>query len=185
VDSTKKEAMDLPEFPEHGKRKRMLRYIHEWVAEQHTQGNYSPMLAFYNVNRWGEEQEGMNGPEAVSLFQRLVEDGYISLNYPLKASGELPWIVAALRGLTRRGLLQIGELPVDPDARLLGGLGALERAIRELDVPDEGKKYAAIEAAQELRNFVRTLPPETAVWLGRVAIAGVTGGEPRYSECWS
>jgi hypothetical protein len=167
--------MDLPEFPQQRKRKRMLRYIHEWVANQHTQGNHLPMLAFYEVDRWGEEQEGMSGPEAVSLFQQLAEDGYVALNYPLRVSDRSPWTVAAPRGLTRRGLLQIGELPADPDARLLGSLAALERAIRQLDVPDE-RKYPAIEAAEELRDFVRALPPETAVWLSRIAIAGMAGG---------
>lgn len=167
--------MSLPEFPQQRKRKRMLRYIHEWVANQHAQGNHLPMLAFYEVDRWGEEQEGMSGPEAVSVFQQLVEEGYVTLNYPLRASDRSPWTVAAPRGLTRRGLLQIGELPADPEACFLGGLAALERAIRELDVPDE-RKYPAIEAAEELRNFVRALPPETAVWLSRIAIAGMTSG---------
>ena len=51
----------------------------------------------------------------------------------------------------------------------------MERTIRELDVPDE-RKSPAIEAAAELRNFVRTLAPETAVWLSRVTIAEMTGG---------
>ena len=167
--------MDLPEFPQQRKRKRLLRHIHEWVASQHAQGNRLPMLASYEVNRWGEEQEGMSGPEAVSLFQQLVEEGYVALDYPLRPSDWSAWTVALPRGLTRWGLLQIGELATDPDARLLGGLAALEQAIRGLDVPDE-RKYPAIEAAQELRNFVRTLPAETAVWLSRVAIAEMTGG---------
>ena len=133
------------------------------------------MLVSYEVKRWSEEQEGMSGPEAVSLFQQLVEEGYVALNYSLRPSDRFPWNVAFPLGLTRRGLLQIGELATDPDSRLLGGLAALEQAMRELDVPDE-RKYPAIEAAKELRNFVRALPPETAVWLSRVTIAEMTGG---------
>ncbi len=167
--------MDLPEFPQQRKRKGLLQYIHEWVADQHAQGNRLPMLASYEVDRWGEEQEGMSGPEAVSLFQQLVEEGYVAVNYPLRTSDRLPWTVAAPRGLTRRGLLQIGELPADPDARFLGSLAALGQAIRELDLPEE-RKYPAIAAAEELRNFVLSLPPETAVGLSRVAIAGMTSG---------
>ena len=169
------DLMDLPSFPQQRKRKRLLCYIHEWVASQYAKGNPLPVLASYEVNRWAEGQEGMSGPEATSLFQQLVEEGYVALNYPLRPSNQLPWIVALPRGLTRRGLLQIGELATDPDSRLLGGLAALEQAMRELDVPDE-RKYPAIEAAKELRNFVRALPPETAVWLSRVTIAEMTGG---------
>jgi hypothetical protein len=167
--------MDLTEFPQQRKRKRLLRYIHEWVANQHAQGNHLPMLASYEVDRWGEEQEDMSGPEAVSLFHQLVEEGHVALNFPLRASDLSPWTLAAPRGLTRPGLLQIGELPADPDARLLGSLAALEQAIRELDVPDE-RKYPAIEATEELRTFIRTLPSETAAWLSRLTIAGMTGG---------
>ena len=167
--------MDLPEFPQQRKRKGLLQYIHEWVADQHAQGNRLPMLAFYEVDRWGEEQEGMSGPEAVSLFQQLVEEGYVAVNYPLRTSDWSPWTVAAPRGLTRRGLLQIGELPADPDARLLGSLAALEQAIRKLDAPDE-QKHAAMEATKELRDFVRALPLEQAARLARLVIAGMTRG---------
>ena len=167
--------MPLPEFPQHRQRQKMLRYIHEWVAEQHAQGNYSPMLASYEVELWAKAQEDISGPEAVSLFQRLVEEGYVALNYPLRGGDRVPWTVAALRGITDRGLLYIGELPADPDARLLGSLAALEQAIRELDAPDE-QKYAAMEATKELRDFVRALPPEKAIRLARLVIAGMTRG---------
>ena len=168
--------MPLPEFPQHRKRQKMLRYIHEGVARQHAQGNYSPMLASYEVELWAKEQEDINGPEALSLFQQLVEEGYVALNYPLRGRDRVPWTVAALRGLTYRGLLYIGELPADPDARFLGSLAALEQAIRELaDVPDE-QKYAAMEATKELRDFVRALPLEQAARLARLVIAGMTRG---------
>jgi hypothetical protein len=153
----------------------MLRYIHEWVANQHAQGNYSPMLPSYEVELWAREQEDISGPEALSLFQRLVEEGYIALSYPLRGRDRVPWTVAALRGLTDRGLLYIGELPADPDARLLGSLAALEQAIRELDAPDE-QKHAAMEATKELRDFVRALPLEQAARLARLVIAGMTRG---------
>jgi hypothetical protein len=171
----RKEAIVLTEFPQHQKRQEMLRYIHEWVAKQHAQGNYSPMLASYEVDLWAREQEDISGPEALSLFQRLVDEGYVALSYPLRGRDQVPWTVAALRGLTDRGLLYIGELPANPDARLLGSLAALEQAIRELDAPDE-QKYAAMEATKELRAFIRALPLEQAARLARLVIAGITRG---------
>jgi hypothetical protein len=161
------------EFPQHWKRQEMLRYIHEWVAKEHAQGYYSPILASYEVELWAREQEHMSGPEALSLFQRLVEEGYVALSYPLRGRDRVPWTIAALRGLTDRGLLYIGELPADPDARLLGSLAALEQAIRKLDAPDE-QKHAAMMATRELRDFLRALPLEQAARLARLVIAGMT-----------
>jgi hypothetical protein len=170
-----KETTVPTEFPQHRKRQEMLRYIHEWVARQHAQGNYSPMLASYEVELWAREREDISGPEALSLFQILVEEGYVALSYPLRGRDRVPWTIAALRGLTDRGLLYIGELPADPDARLLGSLAALEQAIRALDAPDE-QKHAAMEATKELRDFVRALPLEQAARLARLVIAGMTRG---------
>jgi hypothetical protein len=76
--------------------------------------------------------------------------------------------------LTTKGLLEIGELP-DSNARLLGSLNAIEEAIARLNV-DEQDKTTAMNAAEELKDFLQQLPREVAVELAKTALIGLARG---------
>jgi hypothetical protein len=161
--------MTQPEYPEQWKRERMLWFVHEWLQENLTDEDPVPQLDYYKVRDWGNEQEGLNGAQAMYLFKQLVEEDYIAVSSMNTQISELPWDVAWPQALTTKGLLQIGELP-DSSARLLRSLTAIEEAIARLNVDDQ-QKTTAMKAADELKGFLRQLPREAA---GEVAAAAVT-----------
>jgi hypothetical protein len=58
------------------------------------------VAALDDVQRWGEEQEGLNGALAVNLSKRLYEEGYIYLNFLDTNIDRYPWFRAALQSLS-------------------------------------------------------------------------------------
>lgn len=163
--------MTRPEYAEKWKRERMLWFVHEWLEDNLTDEDPVPHMMASEVAEWGKQQEGLNGAQAMILFKRLVEEGYIALDsFDTRIDG-LPWAVAWPQALTTKGLQEIGELP-DQNARLLGSLTAIEEAIAQLNVPDD-QKSAAMKAAEELKDFLRQLPREVAVEVAKAAIVGI------------
>jgi hypothetical protein len=162
--------MTHPEYPEQWKRERMLWFVHEWLQQNLKDEDPVPLLRAEEVQEWGNQQEGLNGAQAMYLFKQLVDEGYITVASLDTKIEHLPWIFAWPQGLTTRGLLEIGELP-DSNARLPGSLNAIEEAIARLNVDDE-QKTTAMKAAEELKGFLRQVPREAA---GQVAAAAITG----------
>jgi hypothetical protein len=79
--------------------------------------------------------------------------------------GGPPFLWATVRRLTEKGLRAIGELP-EPQDELLRRLDSIEKAIQDLGdsaSPEERKKAA--QAVEELKHFIRGLPPGAAVEL--------------------
>ncbi len=146
-----------PKYPEQWKRERMLWFVHEWVQEHQTAEDFEPEINVREVQRWGEQQEGLNGSQAVNLFEQLVDEGYLSVGWLDKQIDGYPWFRAAPRSLSTKGLIEIGELP-DPDARLAAALQATRRAIeQESSIPEEEKRdmLDTLEKMTSLANNVR------------------------------
>jgi hypothetical protein len=152
----------------------MLWFVHEWLEQNLTDEDPVPHLRVDEVRDWGNEQEGLNGAHAMYLFKQLVDEGYITVASLDTKIDHLPWIFAWPQALTTKGLLEIGELP-DSNARLLGSLTAIEEAIARLNVDDQ-QKTTAMQAAGELKGFLRQLPREVAVEVGAAAITGIARG---------
>lgn len=148
-----------PEYPEQWKRERLLWFVHDWIQERHAADDNTPMLDVHEVQHWGEEQEGMNGAQAMHLFKQLVEEGYISTSWLNTGSDRWPWAHAGPQYLTTRGLLEIGELP-DPDQKLIAALAATRRMIeQDPGIPEEDKPgmLDTLEKMASLANNVRGL----------------------------
>jgi hypothetical protein len=166
--------MTQPEYPEQWKRERMLWFVHEWLELNLTDEDPVPHLKVDEVRDWGNEQEGLNGAQAIYLFKQLVDEGYITVSSLDTKIDRLPWIFAWPQYLTTKGLLEIGELP-DSNARLLGSLNAIEEAIARLNV-DDTQKTTAMKAADELKGFLRQVPREAATEVASAAIVGIARG---------
>ncbi len=144
-----------PEYPEQWKRERMLWFVHEWIQEHQDALDFEPGISVREVQGWGERQEGLNGSQAVNLFEQLVEEGYVSVGWLDKRSDRYPWARAAPRSLSTKGLIEIGELP-DPDARLAAALQATRRAIKqEPGIPEEEKRDEQVEELRKVRIRAR------------------------------
>jgi hypothetical protein len=146
-----------PEYPEQWKRERVLWFVHEWILENQVDEDYVPEFSVQELIRWGDEQEGFTGAQAINLFKQLYEEGYVYLNFLDTNIDGYPWFRAAPQSLSTRGLLEIGELP-DPDARLVAALAATRRAIEEEDsIPEEDKRdmLDTLEKVASLANNVR------------------------------
>lgn len=167
--------MDRVEYPEKARRESMLWAVHEWFQRQ---ADYTPILRYYEVESMGipvgadattdaERQKA----HRLNLFIRLVHEGYIDAELRREFVGGPPITSAVVRGLTERGLLEIGELP-DADRRLEQSLDALKSQIEALtDVPEDRKETAA-NAVEELKRFARGLAPGVALELGKAYLRG-------------
>jgi hypothetical protein len=173
------------------KRLRMLEFLHRAYDESRDRGDPTLMLEFYNPpphddlesyntlpyedpprltvfgTRVDVAQElGIGGTEAINLFKDLDTEEYILLDY---GSGG-PYIDAGTVSVsfTEKGHTAI-EVLHNPNETLLGRLGAIAEAIRGLQGVHPDEKQPAIEAVEELRDFIRALPPETTIeLLGRL-----------------
>lgn len=168
-------------YPEKEQRDSMLRLVHDWFQEQI---DYTPRLyAYQMLERMGippdaqEAAETGVGADAVAVqqqsvqalyrFVRLVDEGFINAKLDTTIKGGPPFSSAQVRGLTNKGLIEIGEVP-DPQERLILGLDAAMRSIqRDPTLTDEEKKRR-IDWFEEAKFMVRTLGVETvkAIWRG-------------------
>lgn len=162
-------------YPEQEQRREMLRIIHEWTTAQ---PDAEPVLRYHEFTRlFGltSEELATRSTEHIqqefagrmNRFMRLVDEGYINARYRGEYKGGPPFTIAWIKGLSERGLQAIEELP-DPQAQTLALLDNIAVAIRTLDdeeAPPEQKRVAE-RAVNELRHFIRGLPPGVAVELG-------------------
>jgi hypothetical protein len=139
------DKLDRPSYPEKWKRERMLFFVHEWIQDHQTDEDIQPNLSREEVQQWGQKQVGLNGAQALHLFKESVEEGYIKLAMPLgRPVQRYPWLVAVPQSLTKKGLMEIGELP-NPEQELLRALRETKQ--RVLDDPNipEPQRGAWIE----------------------------------------
>lgn len=156
----------------------MLEIVQDRLDGAHEEGELTVRLALDWVAAMGDEL-GMSEAAAVTMFVRLGREGYFSatgLDQPWSEGFDYyPFMFANVDGLTTRGLLEIGRLP-DPAERLLGSLDALTEAIDARQDLDPEQKRLAKRAAEELRAFLRGVPPGVAVEVGSAFVRGVWGG---------
>jgi hypothetical protein len=166
--------MDKPEYPEWGRRERMLWAIHEWVQDRPA-GEYRIEVDQVATLIDDGEYVQFNDPdpdkaaakkrqeEQINLFKDLVEEDLIKAK--IHTAEETPYFAFAMvRGLSRQGEEMIQELP-DPNQSLLDRLDEITVAIRGLQDVPEADKDATEKALEEIKGFVRTSTPAVAVQL--------------------
>ena len=173
--------MEASHFPEQNRRRELLRVIHEWTQAQ---PQAEPILGFFDFaalvevgredpDNYEAEQVYRQAAGHVNRLRRLVDEGYINARYGSHHKGGPPFNELWMRGLTERGLQLIEELP-DPQAEMLDLLDDIAEAIRTLgdaEAPPEQKRLAE-RAVDELKHFLRGLPPEVATELGSRIFGG-------------
>jgi predicted ArsR family transcriptional regulator len=105
------------------------------------------------------EQLGLNGAQAFSLLERLVQDQYIRGKTERYSTGSMGR--AVVYGLTSKGLAHIGRVP-HPNEELLEALDGIAAAVEGLQSAQSEQKTLARKALGELKHFARGLPPEAA-----------------------
>jgi hypothetical protein len=177
------------EYPQLTQRLEMLEFLYRALDESRNRREPGLVLEFYNPPAHEEALEsynalpsydtsprltvfamkvdiarelGISGTEAIVLLKDLETDGCLQLDYvssgPFVDAGEVTV------SFTEKGLTAIGVLP-DPQKTLLEKLDAIEVAVNDLQSVSPDEQKSAIDAVEELKNFVRTLPPESAVEL--------------------
>ena len=120
------------------------------------------------------EALGLGGGETVSLFGLAESAGYIRPNYGMGGPGAQA-SMAVLDHLETSGYELIGELP-NPGERLMLSLEAAEAAIDARQDLGPEQKEVARRALEELKHFLRGLPPGVAVEVGSTFFRGMFGG---------
>ncbi len=189
------------EYEQLTKRLRMLEFLHRAFGEAQRRGEPGLMLEFYNppprddllesyntlpydnpprVTIFGTrvdvaQELGLSGADAIGLLKDLEIDRCIDLDY----GGGGPYLDAGevIVSFTEKGSATIGALS-NPNEALSVRLDAIAEAIRDLEGVGFDEKKPAIDAVEELKRFVRALPPESTVeLLGRLpSVLGLGGG---------
>jgi predicted ArsR family transcriptional regulator len=115
------------------------------------------------------EQLGLNGAQAYSLIERLVQDQYIRGKTERYSTGSMGR--AVVYGLTNKGIALIGRVP-HPNEELLVALDNIAAAIEGLQGAQPEQKTLARKALGELKHFARSLPPEAASELFKQLFGG-------------
>jgi hypothetical protein len=175
------------EYPHLAKRLQMLQFLHRALEEHQNRGDVGLVLEFYNppphegldsyntlprydaaprMTVFGTKVDvaqelGTSGAEAIDLLKDLETEEYLNLNY----AGSGPYVDAGevVVDFTEKGLSAIGVL-TDPNETLLAKLDDIAQALSDLGVPLDEKR-SAIAAVEDLKHFVRALPPQSAVEL--------------------
>jgi hypothetical protein len=186
-DCTPGEEAEL-EYPHLTKRLEMLEFLHRALKEHQNRGDVGLVLEFYNpaphegldsyntlprydaaprMTVFGTKVDvaqelGISGAEAIGLLKDLETDEYLNLNY----AGSGPYVDAgeAVVDFTEKGLSAIGVLP-EPNETLLAKLDDIAKAVSNLEGVRLEEKRSAIAAVEDLKRFVRALPPQSAVEL--------------------
>jgi hypothetical protein len=153
------------EYPEKARRERMLWDVYEWFQQQ---TDYDPRLRYYEVETMGvcsdtrTAETGTEVDEAaaerqkaqqLNLFVRLVDEGYINAELKRELVGGPPVTSAVIRGLSERGLIEIGELP-DPQEKIIQGLEAnIRRIEQDTSMSPDRKQYLIAAGRQTLRRI--------------------------------
>lgn len=170
-------------YPELERRREMLRRIHGWTEARVNANAPLGYTEFIELMRGGPDDPENHEDEEVSrkdagranTFLQLIDEGYINGRYEGADKGtNAPFSYAWIRGLSaEKGLPAIEELP-DPHAELLARLDSISEAIRALDdeeAPPEQRRLAE-RALDEVKHFLRGLPPGVATELGSRALGG-------------
>jgi hypothetical protein len=110
------------------------------------------------------EELGLSSGETVGLFRWAEREGYIRPSYD-SSGPQAETATAFLEHLESKGYELLGELP-DPAERLLLSLQAMEAAIDARQDLRPEQKELATKALEELKEFLRGLPPGIAVEVG-------------------
>ena len=176
------------EYPHLTKRLEMLQFLHRALEEHQNRGDVGLVLEFYNpppqegsgsyntlprydapprMTVFGTKVDvaqelGMGGAEAIGLLKDLEVEEYLKLSY----AGSGPYVDAGevVVDFTEKGLSTVGVLP-EPNETLLARLDHIAQALSDLEGVRLDKKRSAIAAVEELKDFVRALPPQSAVEL--------------------
>jgi hypothetical protein len=154
------------EYPEKARRESMLWSVYDWFQQQ---ADYTPILRFYEVEGMGIPVEAETGPDTpdrqkvhrLHLFIRLVNEGYIDADLRREFAGGPPFSSAVVRGLTERGLIEIGELP-DPQQKIIQGLEANIRRIEQDTSMSPDRKQYLVAAGRQAIEFVREVGAQGA-----------------------
>lgn len=170
-------------YPLLDKRLNMLKLLNRLLEEARVQGDDTLWLEFYRrhnprlrVSKRGTnvaEELGMGGTEAIGLLRDLGGDGLLRLQTDEHGFGAEAGIVGV--ALTQEGLEAIRSLP-DPREDLLRRLDAIAEAIEGLQDVGPEEKRPAVDAVEELKTFVRGLPPGIAVEAGSRMLGSLLGG---------
>ena len=168
-------------YPEKAQRESMLRGVYEWFQEQ---TDYKPRLYAEQVVSMSIPLDTDRGTEpevevevaateqqkvqALYRFVSLVDEGYISAKLDTSVMGGPPFMSAQIRGLTDKGLVEIGKLP-DPQGRLLAGLEAALREVQQDPTLGPEEKEEKLNAGREAIAFIRGLAVEVSA---RVLMGG-------------
>jgi hypothetical protein len=176
------------EYPHLAKRLQMLQFLHRALEEHQNRGDVGLVLEFYNppphegldsyntlprydaaprMTVFGTKVDvaqelGTSGAEAIDLLKDLETEEYLNLNY----AGSGPYVDAGevVVDFTEKGLSAIGVL-TDPNETLLAKLDDIAQALSDLEGVPLDEKRSAIAAVEDLKHFVRALPPQSAVEL--------------------
>lgn len=179
AENIRREA-SVTEYPTQEAQRRMLEILHERLKQTYDSGQLRMRMTLQDVAALADDVGVSSEAEAVHMFSRLGEEGFFQstgLDRPY-SSGLGEWVPFAFVNVERLrgpGLMEIGELP-DPGKRMMQSLDAIETAISGLEnVSPEGKREAR-RALEELKHFLRGLPPGVAVEVGSAFARGVLGG---------
>lgn len=166
--------MNSVEYPEKARRESMIWSVYDWFQQQ---ADYTPILRYYEVEGMGIPVEADTGTGAdgeakavaaqrqkvhrLHLFIRLVNEGYIDADLRREYAGGPPFSSAVVRGLTERGLIEIGELP-DPQQKIIQGLEANIRRIEQDTSMGSDRKQYLIAAGRQAIEFVREVGAQGA-----------------------
>lgn len=173
-------------FPLLDERLNMLKLLNRLLEEARAQGDDTLWLEFYchhnpqlRVSGTGTnvaKELGIGGTEAIGLLRDLGGDRLPRLQTDEYGFGAGAGIAGVT--LTQRGLEAIRSLP-DPREDLLRRLDAIAEAIEGLQDVTPEEKRSAVVAVQELKTFVRGLPPGTLWRPGRGCSARSSGAGSR------
>ncbi len=166
--------MDHTECPEKAQRESMLWDVYEWFQEQ---ADYNPRLRYDQVVSMGiplntdtTTETGVEvdvaaierqNAQQLNRFVRLVHEGYIDAELKREFVGGPPFTSAVVRGLTEKGLVEIGELP-DPQQKLVQGFeNYIRRIEQDSSISPERKKYL-MAAGRQAVEFVREVGSQGA-----------------------
>jgi len=168
-------------YPEQDRRKEMLRIIQVWTDAQ---PDAEPHLSYPDfIEMMGVGPEDPNNYEAQEVYQqaaghanrlmRLVDEGYINARFSAGSKTGGPFSIVWIKGLSERGYQAIEALP-DPQAQtlqLLDDIAEATRTLNDQDAPPEQKRVAE-RALNELKHFMRGLPPSVATEVGSRIFGG-------------
>ncbi len=158
-------------YPEKEARQAILRNLKRRLEDHEEYMHFDLFLRVGEISEIAEEA-GLSPEETARILRTLAKERYIHAEFS-SPTGMYSFNVVRVYDLLDRGRIEIGDLP-DPRAEMTALLDNLAEAIRTLndeEAPPEQKKVAE-RAVNELKQFLRGLPPGVATELGVRLFAG-------------